>query len=104
MMLRTTPERMFPFDIRNLGVSFKRYFEIVPATTSALRDEAYRIRHQVYCEELKYEPRRPERRERDEYDEHSLHCLIRSLKDESFVGCTRVVLARPAEPGYPLPF
>lgn len=95
---------MFPFDIANLGASFKRYFEIVPALTEELRTEAYRIRHQVYCEELKYEPERPNRLESDEYDAHSLHCLIRSVKTNQFVGCTRLILCRPDNPQYPLPF
>lgn len=95
---------MFPFDIANLGASFKRYFEIVPALTDELRDQAYRIRHQVYCEELKYEPERPDRRETDEYDPHSLHCLIRSVKTGEFAGCTRLILCRPGDPRYLLPF
>jgi N-acyl amino acid synthase of PEP-CTERM/exosortase system len=95
---------MFPFDIGNLGASFKRYFEIVPALTDELRDHAYRIRHQVYCEDLKYEPQRSDRRESDEYDAHSLHCLIRSVKTGEFAGCTRLILCRPDDPHYPLPF
>lgn len=95
---------MFPFNIMDLGASFKRYFEIVPARTAELRDHAYRIRHQVYCEDLKYEPARPDRRETDEYDAQSLHLLIRSLKSGEFVGCTRLVLCRPDDPKDPLPF
>jgi N-acyl amino acid synthase of PEP-CTERM/exosortase system len=95
---------MFPFDIRDLGTSFKRYFEIVPALSDELRDEAYRIRHEVYCEELKYEPTRPNGRESDQYDAHSLHCLIRSVKRGNYVGCARLVLARPDNPRSPLPF
>lgn len=95
---------MLPFNLPDLGACFRRYFEIVPALTDELRDHAYRIRHEVYCEELKYEPERPDRRESDEYDAHSLHCLIRSLKRGNYVGCTRLVLARPGDPLYPLPF
>lgn len=95
---------MFPFDIANLGASFKRYFEIVPALTDELREHAYRIRHQVYCEDLKYEPARPDRREIDEYDAHALHCLIRSTRTGEFAGCTRLILCRPEDPNYPLPF
>jgi N-acyl amino acid synthase of PEP-CTERM/exosortase system len=91
-------------DIFNLGKAFRQYFEIVPAYSDALKDEVYRIRHQVYCEELAYEPVRPDRRERDEYDAHSLHVLIRSVKIGEFMGCTRLVLTRPEDPNYPLPF
>lgn len=95
---------MFPFDIANLGSSFKRYFEVVPALTPELRDEVYRIRHQVYCQELEYEARRADGRETDEYDPHSIHCLIRSVKTDEYAGCTRLILCRPQDPGYPLPF
>lgn len=90
---------------RNLGASFRSYFEIVPAITSALRDDVYRIRHEVYCEQLGYEPENADRKEQDEYDAHSLHCLMRtSTKPQRLVGCTRLVLTRPDDPDYPLPF
>jgi N-acyl amino acid synthase of PEP-CTERM/exosortase system len=95
---------MFPFDIRNLGASFQRYFSVVPALTPELRDEAFRIRHRVYCEDLGFEPARPDRRESDQYDAHSLHCLVRSLKSGEYVGCTRLVLSPPWAPNDPLPF
>jgi len=91
-------------EIFNLGKAFKQYFEIVPAFSDALKDEVFRIRHQVYCEELAYEPQRPDRRESDEYDAHSLHILIRSVQINEFIGCTRIVRARPQDPYYPLPF
>jgi N-acyl amino acid synthase of PEP-CTERM/exosortase system len=58
----------------------------------------------VYCEELAYEPPRPDKRESDEYDAHSLHVLIRSVQINEFIGCTRIVRARPQDPSYPLPF
>jgi N-acyl amino acid synthase of PEP-CTERM/exosortase system len=95
---------MFFPDVFNLGKAFKQYFELAPALSDALRDEVYRIRHQVYCEELQFEPVRPDRKEYDEYDRHSLHLLIRSIKTGQFVGCTRIVRARPEEQSYPLPF
>jgi N-acyl amino acid synthase of PEP-CTERM/exosortase system len=91
-------------EIFNLGKAFKQYFDVVPAFSDALKDEVYRIRHQVYCEELAYEPQRPDRRESDEYDPHSLHLLIRSVQIGEFMGCTRLVRTRPEDPLYPLPF
>lgn len=95
---------MFPFDIKNLGASFKRYFEIVPAMSEELREQAFRIRHEVYCEELGFERQRPDRREVDQHDKHSLHCLIRSVNTGEYVGCTRLVLCRPDSPDELLPF
>jgi N-acyl amino acid synthase of PEP-CTERM/exosortase system len=95
---------MFFPDVFNLGKAYKQYFQLVPASSDALKDEVYRIRHQVYCEELAFEPIRPDRRECDEYDAHSLHLLIRSLKADRFIGCARIIRTRPDDPDYPLPF
>ncbi|WP_050418419.1 PEP-CTERM/exosortase system-associated acyltransferase [Azoarcus sp. CIB] len=96
---------MLLFDRFNLGHGFRKYFEIHPATDDALRDSVYRIRHEVYCEELGFEPVRPDRRETDEYDAHSVHCLLRTSSEPARpVGCTRVVLTRTDDPDSPLPF
>lgn len=88
----------------DLGNIFKQYFEIVPAFSSALKDEVYRVRHEVYCEHLGFEPVRPDRRETDEHDDNSLHLLMRSVKTNEFIGCTRIVRPRPGDPHYQLPF
>jgi N-acyl amino acid synthase of PEP-CTERM/exosortase system len=90
--------------LTSLGTAFRSYFNVVPALTDELRDHAFRIRHQVYCEELGFEPQRPNRRESDEYDSHSLHCLVRSVRTGEYVGCTRLVLTRSGDPGHLLPF
>jgi N-acyl amino acid synthase of PEP-CTERM/exosortase system len=95
---------MLPLEMLDLGQSFKRYFEIVPALTDELREQAFRIRHQVYCEELKYEPSRADGLETDDYDRQSLHCLIRSVVSGDYVGCTRLILARRDDPSRALPF
>jgi N-acyl amino acid synthase of PEP-CTERM/exosortase system len=95
---------MSVFGMLNLGEGFKKHFEVVPAVTPALKDEVYRIRHSVYCEELKYEPIRPDGRESDEYDAHSLHCLLRNVRNGEFVGCVRLITAHHEDPSSPLPF
>lgn len=93
------------FDNLNLGEGFTRYFEFVPALDEAQRDNALFIRHQVYCRDLGFEPVREDERETDEYDRHSLHCLLRTAQQPAeLVGCARMVLARPEDPAYPLPF
>lgn len=96
---------MLLFDRFNLGHGFRKYFEIVPATDDSLRDAVYRVRHEVYCEELGFEPVRADRRETDSYDPHSLHCLMRSSQaKQTSVGCVRVVLAKADDPDFALPF
>ena len=50
------------FDRFNLGAGFKKYFQIEAASNERVRDDVFRVRHEVYCEELKFEPERPDRR------------------------------------------
>jgi len=47
---------MFLFELLNLSQGFKKYFDIAPAVADELQDEAYGVRHKVYCEELGFEP------------------------------------------------
>jgi N-acyl amino acid synthase of PEP-CTERM/exosortase system len=96
---------MSSFGSRDLGKGFASYFEILPALDDTTRDHAHRIRHEVYCEDLGFEPARDDHREVDAYDRHSVHCLLRTSDEaHTLVGCTRLVLARPEDPDFPLPF
>jgi N-acyl amino acid synthase of PEP-CTERM/exosortase system len=94
---------MFLFDLLNLAHGFKRYFDIAPAVTDALQDEAYAIRHRVYCEELGFEPVRADRRERDPYDARAVHVLVKSVKHDRFVACARLVRVDAADAESVLP-
>lgn len=92
---------MRPVISPDLHAEFSKYFSIERAVTSGTRDEGFRIRHTVYCEELAFEPVRPDRRERDEYDDHAEHILIRTVQTGLAVGCARVIV--PATEDYTLP-
>mgnify|MGYP000954959150 CR=1 FL=1 len=91
---------MFLSNLTELTMSqgYRRFFKVVPALTDELRAENYRIRHEVYCRELNYEPVRPEGLEADAYDERSVHCLVQSVSTGEFVGCARLVLVDPDAP------
>ena len=95
-----------PTDSRHpdLGQRFLQAFELTPALDEASREQVFRIRHDVYCRDLGWEPIRDDGREVDEFDAHSLHCLLRTRGEAAPFGCTRLILARPDEPGHPLPF
>jgi len=89
----------------NLGYGFRKYFRIDAALDDARRDTAYRIRHEVYYEELKQQPERRDRCPVDEYDTHSMHCVLRQAHHpHKLVGCSRLVLTNPADRATPLPF
>jgi N-acyl amino acid synthase of PEP-CTERM/exosortase system len=51
-----------------LGETFRTRFEVAQALTDKLKDQAYRLRHRVYCEDLGFEPQRPDGRETDQFD------------------------------------
>jgi N-acyl amino acid synthase of PEP-CTERM/exosortase system len=90
--------------IASFAEGYRRYFEIVPATTETLRWHNYHIRHEVYCREFGFGPIRADEIEVDAYDARSVHCLVRALASQEFVGCSRIVLTDPASPAAPLPF
>jgi len=87
-----------------LAELFQSYFDIVPADEEKMLDKVYRIRHQVYCEELGFEPRRPDQLETDEFDHNAIHCLLRHKPSQSYVGCVRLVLADQNTPTQGFPF
>jgi N-acyl-L-homoserine lactone synthetase len=55
--------------------------------------EAYRLRHQVYCLERGFEPAEPGSDvETDEFDAHTRHIVVRSRSDHQVVGTVRLIL------------
>lgn len=88
----------------DLRAGFSKYFTVVPATTQELREACFRIRHDVYCRELGFEPVREDGMETDAYDAHSVHCLLRAITSGRFVGSIRLILPDPNDPAKPYPF
>lgn len=96
---------MPPSDQSSLGRGFSRFFTVEPATSPGLLDQVFRIRHEVYCEDLGFEPVRDNGLEHDRYDTHSRHCLLwTNTQPRQPVGCTRLVLTDPVDRTAPLPF
>jgi N-acyl amino acid synthase of PEP-CTERM/exosortase system len=88
------------------GYLFHRYFDAVFAGSEELRSEVYRIRYDVYCDELRYEnpDNFPDKQETDSFDRYSLHCLLLHKPSNNFAGCVRLVQVNPHAPSQPLPF
>jgi N-acyl amino acid synthase of PEP-CTERM/exosortase system len=95
---------MSPGPALDLREGFRSRFEVVPALTDTLVEEVYRVRHQVYCEELGFEAIRPDAQECDEYDGHAIHLLLRTAGEGAPVGCARLLRPVPTNPATPLPF
>ncbi len=69
-------------------------YKVVAADNEDLQKEAFKIRHKVYCSELKYEESRDTGLEEDEFDSYSTHMVIYSRSHKSYVGCARLVHGR----------
>lgn len=75
----------------NLSCVFQRYFKVTYANTLELKQEVFKIRHTVYCEELGWEAISKNALEQDEYDDFSYHFLIRHQPSLEYIGCVRLV-------------
>ncbi|MDQ6827271.1 MAG: PEP-CTERM/exosortase system-associated acyltransferase [Gemmatimonadota bacterium] len=82
----------------NRIVSLEDDFRVVPATTLALRDAAYRVRFKVYCDELGWERASdfPDGRETDVFEASAQHCLVTHAASSAVAGCVRVLSPAPA--------
>jgi len=85
-------------NIKTISETFKDYFEIVPADTEELKQEAYRLRYLVYCLETGFESANQfsDAMEHDAFDSHSLHYLIRHRRSGEYAATARMILPDPA--------
>lgn len=75
---------------------YDMFFEVVPATTPDLLEEAHRLRYQVYCVENEFEPQNPHGLEMDAYDRWAKHSLLIHRATQRVAGTVRVILPRSA--------
>src|SRR5882757_918128 len=96
---RRSNEQAGASEAQSLVDLYNEIFEAVPADTAELRDECFRIRHQVYCLENNFLPISGELggREIDEYDSRARHGLLRFRKTGACLGTVRLVLPDTAK-------
>lgn len=76
---------------KSIASHFSYYLRPCFAETEALKNESFKIRHGVYCDELKFEEPRESGLETDEFDEHAYHCLIQHKSRGTYAGTVRVI-------------
>jgi len=89
-------------DAKSIAEHFTQFLSPEVANTPELRDEVFKIRHNVYCEELAFEDVKEEGKEQDEFDEQSIFSLIRHKPTNSFTSCVRVVKSNSAQELLPI--
>lgn len=88
----------------NLAKDFSRYFDVLYAGTEELKKAVFKIRYDVFCEELQLEKGCPKDIERDEFDSYSHHFLLRHKPTEEYAGTVRFVIPPPDKLHLVLPF
>ncbi len=79
---------------------FMQEFRFRLADTAQDKFRIYRLRYEIYCEELAYEEPADgfSRLEYDFYDHNALHCLIEHRRTGLAAACTRLVMPEPRSP------
>ncbi|WP_395344600.1 PEP-CTERM/exosortase system-associated acyltransferase [Ningiella sp. W23] len=71
---------------------FTKHFNAVKAESKAELESAYRIRHEVFCEEIKIFEGNDTRLERDHYDDYAEQCLIQHNRSGDYAGSVRLIM------------
>lgn len=89
-------------DATRISEHFTQFLQPQIANSDALIEEVYKIRHQVYCDELNFLPKSPNGLEQDAFDKHSDFLLIKHLPSNRFTSCVRVVKSSSSDELLPL--
>lgn len=73
---------------------FQRDFQISRAANAEQLRQSFRLRHQVYCEELSFEPTNADAEEQDSYDLRSAHYLLHHRQTASLAGTMRMIFCQ----------
>ncbi|QBG36637.1 PEP-CTERM/exosortase system-associated acyltransferase [Litorilituus sediminis] len=89
-------------EAHSIADHFTQFLQPQIATDQTLRNEVFKIRHNVYCEELAFEEVRDDGQEKDEFDEQSIFSLIKHKPTGTFTSCVRLVTASGPDEKLPI--
>lgn len=89
-------------DAKVISQHFSEHLRPQIAADDTLKHEVYRLRHQVYCEELHFEDVKATYEECDEFDLRAIHCFVRHLRSNSLAGTVRLISSNSADELLPL--
>lgn len=77
--------------------NFNRRFSVITANTHALKEQAYRLRYQVYCIEKGFinQSDCSLEQEVDEFDDRSAHSIIIDRNSQTVIATVRIILPDP---------
>jgi len=85
-------------DAKNIAEHFTTFLQAELASSQTLKEEVFKIRHNVYCEELKFEEPTKNGQETDIFDAQSIFALIKHKPSNTYTSCVRLIKsAQPSE-------
>lgn len=89
-------------DAKTISEHFSQYLKPQIASTDELRHEVYRLRHNVYCEELHFEDVKETYEENDEFDLRAIHCFVRHISSSNLAGTVRLITSTHSDELLPI--
>lgn len=86
----------------SIAEHFTQFLQPEIALTPELREEVFKIRHNVYCEELEFEDVKEGGMEKDDFDDQSIFTLIKHKPSDKYTSCVRLVRSRSEEELLPI--
>lgn len=86
----------------NISKHFSQFLQPHIANTDELKEQVFRLRHKVYCEELKFEEEKPNQLELDDFDAHSIHCYVKHMTSGNMAGTVRLITSSCNEEQLPI--
>ncbi|KMT64627.1 PEP-CTERM/exosortase system-associated acyltransferase [Catenovulum maritimum] len=89
-------------EVDGISGHFSQFLTPLLATTPELKQDTYRVRHNVYCEELSFLEKHESGMEQDHFDAHSIHCAIKHKHTDAYAGTVRLVVSSSLDEKLPL--
>jgi len=89
-------------EANNISQHFLSFFTPVLAQTEDEVNAAFKVRHNVFCEELKLFKIEDTAFEKDGYDEYAKQCVIKHQRTQSYAGTVRMIMPSSSEQTLPI--
>jgi N-acyl amino acid synthase of PEP-CTERM/exosortase system len=91
-------------DAQDIASHFIKFLQPQLVNSDELLKEVFKIRHEVYCDELEFLPKHSNGLENDDFDTHSIFSLIKHKPTDAYTSCIRIVKSSNTSELLPIEF
>ncbi|WP_440903453.1 PEP-CTERM/exosortase system-associated acyltransferase [Catenovulum sp. SX2] len=89
-------------EVDSISSHFSQFLQPVLAYSDELKQDTYKVRYNVYCDELHFLEENQIGLETDHFDSHSLHCAIKHKQTNAYAGTVRLVCSSSPKEKLPI--